>query len=388
MKNIIISITILSLIFVSCQIDTSGQYTYQPPEEINDGLDIGTLGEVNINVRPLEDVVNLIQNGKFKEVHSILIYKDSKLVFEEYFQGHKWQWDAPAHHGELVDWDRDMIHNIMSATKSVTSACIGIAIDQGIIESVDQSIFDYLPDHQHIRMGGKENITIEHLLTMRSGLEWREWSAPYSSAANPTIGVWFQDKDPISFILEMPFKNEPGTEFNYSSGNIIILGEIIRNASNMHVDDFSNQYIFKPMEVDTSLWAVKYDNGVDANNLMIIPRAMIKFGALYLNNGTWKEKQIVPEYWVEKSANTFPGNTRINVPGEDSGRNGYSYTWWTKTLYKSGKRINMFTASGFGGQHIMVLPELNTVVVFTGGNYITKRPPFKILKNYIIPAIE
>ena len=96
----------------------------------------------------------------------------------------------------------------------------------------------------------------------------------------------------------------------------------------------------------------------------------------------------MPENWVEKSATTFPGNTRINVPGEDSGWNGYSYTWWTKTLYKSGKRINMYSASGFGGQHIMILPELNTVVAFTGGNYITKRPPFKILKNYIIPAIR
>jgi CubicO group peptidase (beta-lactamase class C family) len=186
----------------------------------------------------------------------------------------------------------------------------------------------------------------------------------------------------------MPFKNEPGTKFNYSSGNIVVLGEIIKNASQMSIDDFSDQYIFKPMDVDTSLWAVKYDNGVDANNLMITPRAMIKFGALYLNNGTWNRNQIIPEYWVENSATTFPGNNGINIPGEDSGRNGYSYTWWTKTLYKSGKRVNMYSASGFGGQHIMILPELNTVVVFTGGNYVTKRPPFKILRNYIIPAVN
>jgi CubicO group peptidase (beta-lactamase class C family) len=388
MKTLIFSIALFSLILVSCQIDSSGQYSYEPPEKIDDGLQVGTLEEVNIKVGPIEDAVNLIQNGRIKEVHSILIYKDDKLVFEEYFQGHKWLWDAPAHHGELVNWDRSMIHNIMSATKSVTSACIGIAIGKGLIESVDQSIFDYLPDHQHLRSNDKEQITIEHLLTMRSGLAWREWSAPYSSTENPTIGVWFQDKDPISFILEMPFGNEPGTKFNYSSGNIIVLGEIIRNASGMSIDDFSEQYMFKPMEVDTSHWAVKYDNGVDANNLLITSRAMIKFGVMYLNNGAWNGNQIIPADWVGKSANTFPGNTGINIPGEDSGRNGYSYTWWTNTLYKSGKRINMYSASGFGGQHIMVLPELNMVVVFTGGNFVTKRPPFKILKKYIIPAVR
>ena len=78
----------------------------------------------------------------------------------------------------------------------------------------------------------------------------------------------------------------------------------------------------------------------------------------------------------------------INVPGEPSGKLGYAYTWWTKEYSHSGKRIYMYAAGGWGGQHIMVLPEVNTVVVFTGGNYLTKRPPFKILKKYIIPAMD
>lgn len=115
---------------------------------------------------------------------------------------------------------------------------------------------------------------------------------------------------------------------------------------------------------------------------------MAKFGATYLNKGAWNGKQIIPEQWVGKSAISFAGNQGINIPGEDSGRMGYSYSWWTKTYSHSGKRIHMYTASGFGGQHIMVLPEVNTVVIFTGGNYLTKRPPFKILKKYVIPALK
>ena len=139
---------ILSLLLVSCEMfNTSAQYTYQTPERVIDGIEAGTL--------------------------------------EEYFPGHKYQWDAPYHLGEWVSWDRDMNHHLMSSTKSVTSALIGIAIDLGFIQSVHQSIFDYLPEHRHLATEGKEEITIEHLLTMTSGLEWREWSAPYSSYENP-----------------------------------------------------------------------------------------------------------------------------------------------------------------------------------------------------------
>jgi hypothetical protein len=262
-KNPALIILILSLLHVGCNFDTSGQYTYHLPEKLNDGLDVGTLNEVNIDHKYIEAAVNNILADKFNEVHSILIFRNNELVVEEYFWGHKWQWDAPYHHGENVTWNRTMSHNIMSVTKSVTSACIGIAIDRGFIESVHQTIFDYLPEHKHLIANGKDKITIEHLLTMTSGLEWREWSAPYSSAENPTIGIWFQDKDPITFILEMPLIDEPGTDFNYSTGNMIILGEIIRNATNMTIDEFSSNYLFEPLGIDSSHWAIKCENGVD-----------------------------------------------------------------------------------------------------------------------------
>ena len=100
---------------------------------------------MNIDSVLIEKAVSEIYSGKYKEVHSMLIFKDDKLVLEEYFTGHDYQWDAPNHHGELVTWDRSMQHCLHSVTKSIISICIGIAIDQGFIESVHQSIFDYLP---------------------------------------------------------------------------------------------------------------------------------------------------------------------------------------------------------------------------------------------------
>ena len=390
MKKSFLLVIILSLLSVSCKFDVSSQYTYRPPENINDGFDVGSLDEVNINRRLVEQAVNEIYSGRYKEVHSMLVYKDNKLVLEEYFQGHKYQWDAPRHHGEWVTWDRNMLHGLKSATKSITSACIGIAIDQGFIESVHQSIFDYLPDHKHLGTDGKDKITIEHLLTMTSGLEWDEWHAPLSSAKNDIVGIWFQDKDPVTFILERPLVNEPGTSYTYSGGNMIVLGEIIRYATKMNIDEFSIKYLFEPLGVDSSLWELQFENGVieTGGSLAITPRDMAKIGVTFLNKGVWNGKRIISEQWVEKSATSFPGNSGINIPGEPSGRNGYSYSWWIKTFSVHGKKIDMYSAGGWGGQHIMVLPELNTVIVFTGGNYVSPRPPFKILRKYILPAID
>jgi len=389
-KLVTSALVLLSILNVSCKSNTSGQYIYREPENINDGLDVGTLEEVNIDTSLIKKSVNKIYSGKYDEVHSMLIYKDDKLVFESYFPGHRYKWDGPGHHGEWVNWNRDMLHGTKSVTKSITSICIGIAIDQGFIEGVHQSIFDYLPEHQHLKTNGKEKITIEHLLTMTSGLEWDEWGAPLNSSKNDIVGLWFHCKDQVACILERPIKNEPGTSFTYSGGNMIVLGEILKHATNMKIDAFSRKYLFEPLGIDSSIWALRFDNGVieAAGGLELTPRAMTKIGVTFLNKGVWNGKQIVSKQWVKKSALPFPGNQRINIPGVASGRHGYSYSWWTKTYTSSGRKISMFNAGGWGGQKIMVLPDLNTIVVFTGGKYTSNVKVFRILENYIIPAIN
>lgn len=350
MKTLLFNIAFLSLLVYSCDMsNTSAQYGYQYPDTLSDGFKAGSLEEVNINTELIEEAVNLIYSGKYSEVHSMLIYKDGKLVLEEYFPGHEYQWDGPYHLGEWTNWDREMDHHLMSSTKSVTSALIGIAIDQGFIKSVHQSIFDYLPEHRFLATGGKEAITIEHLLTMTSGLKWREWSAPYSSYDNPCIGIWVADTDPISFILGMPLVDRPGTSYNYSTGNMVVLGEIIKNATSLGIDRFSEKYLFEPLGIDSADWALQYENGVDANNLRLTPRAMAKIGATFTSNGLWNGNRIVSEEWVEKSAKPYPGNQGINIPGEPSGRLGYSYSWWTKVYSARGERVHMYAAGGFGG---------------------------------------
>lgn len=390
MKRTILIILILVLINVSCKQDSSGQYIYRPPQNINDGLDVGSLDEVNIDSRYLADAVNAINRGKYKNVHSILIYKDNKLVFEEYFPGYKYKYDGPAHHGEWVKWNKSMPHQIMSATKSITSACIGIAIEKGFMESVHRSIFDYFPEYEHLNRDGKDKITIEHLLTMTSGLKWDEWGAPLSSSRNDLVGLWVNCEDPVNCILERQLVDKPGTSFTYSGGNTVVLGEIIKKATKMTIDEFSEKYLFEPLGIDSCNWTQRFENGViyAGGGLNITPRAMAKIGVTFLNKGLWNGKQIISEHWVGKSATAFSGNHEINIPGKASGKHGYSYSWWLKSYPISGKKINLFSAGGWGGQEIMVIPDLNAVIVFTGGNYISQVKSYKIFEKYILPAIK
>jgi len=389
MKKLLPVLIILSMLLLSCGGDPDVQYTYRPPEAAGDGLVVGTLQNVNIDSAPIEEAVGRIRSGKHREVHSLLIVKDGKLVLEEYFPGHHFQWDAPGYHGRLVHWDRHKTHNVMSAGKSVTSACVGLAIDRGFIESVDQSIFDYLPEHQRYRTDGKEKITVEHLLTMTSGLKFKEWGASNTGMESDLFKLWVACDDQVACVLEKPLIHEPGTTFNYTGGGMTVLGEIVKNATDMDIEAFCGQYLFEPLGIDTPKWR-RFDSGViyAGGEQGMTPREMLKFGLLYLNNGVWDGAQIIPEAWVEKSATPYAGNQGIKVPGSDSGRLGYSYSWWLKQHSDSGRRLNIFWASGWGGQKIVVIPELDTVVVFTGANYTSKATTWSILAKYIFPAID
>lgn len=361
---------------------------YSPPELMNDGLQVGTLAEAGMDPDPVLKAACLIEDGKFKQVHSMLIYRNDKLVYEEYFPGFDYQWDAPYYRGEYVLWNRDRKHNIMSCSKSIVSACFCIAIEEGFIKDVHQSIFDYLPDHQQYKTGGKENITIEHLLTMTSGLQWNEWNAPHGTAANDIDRLYFEcADDPVACVLERPLVSEPGQSFTYNGGGIITLGEILRNATGMSIVEFAAKYLFDHLGIDSTYWA-EFPNGIveAAGGLQMTPRSMLKLGVCYLNGGKWNGKQVVTADWVARSSRDYNNNSGIRLPIEDSGKNGYGYTWWTSTVGRGRHKTHMYRANGWGGQVIMVLPELEMVVVFTGGNYTQRSKLFKILEKYILPA--
>ena len=385
----IVLLSIIALLITSCKKDFSDYYHYNPPEQINDGLKTGTLKQVGMDSNMIIKAIGRIDHNKYGQVHSMLIYKDDLLVFEEYFEGNRYQWDAPHYRGDWIQWDKKTMHVIMSCTKSIISACIGIAIDKGFIESVHESIFNYLPDHQKFKSEGKDKITIEHLLTMTSGLKWDEWGSHDPSSNDIDWLYSYCQSDPVSCVLEKPLEHNPGDFFTYNGGGMFILGEILRNATKMNIEDFSNMYLFEPLAIDSVQW-YQFENGAYAcdGSILMTSRDMLKIGATYLNKGKWNDQRIISKQWVEKSETTYNHNTGINIPIDDSGKNGYAYSWWTNEISGAGKSAKLFQAGGWGGQEIIVVPELNMVVVFTGGNYEDKKHYYEILERFVLAAID
>lgn len=377
------------LLTVGCTEQIAYQYSYNPPVAIDDGLEVAYLEEVGMDSQVIGQTVNNLWANKYDQIHSMLVYKDGFLVFEEYFEGNKYKWDGMYHYGERIQWHRDSLHVIMSCTKSFTSACIGIAVEKGYIQSVDESIFKYLPDHQQYNNSGREKITIEHLLTMTSGLDWDEWSTGHGTDANDIDNIHFNHwNDPLAGVLEREVKQEPGTDYTYNSGGTTVLGEVLRNACGRNIIEFAEEYLFEPLGIEHFSWSTFGNEAVQTGgNLKLRPRDMLKFGILYLNDGMWDGQQVISSDWVQKSREDY-SDFAINLPLNDSGRNGYAYSWWTDTWSGGGNESRVAKASGWGGQEIFVLPELDMVVVFTGGNYVVRSHYEKIMEQLVLPSIQ
>lgn len=357
-------------------------YVYSIPEETGDGWETTSLDSVGMSTARIEALIDDINNNVYTEVHSVVIIKDDKLVFEKYFPGHDFRYTGNNFHGSLLNFNRDTRHNTHSATKSVTSALVGIAIDRGDINGVDDKIFDYLPDYTSLNDPQKDKITIEHLLTMSSGLEWNEWDVDISTSEHDIVR-FNSSPDPVNFLLSKPVVTEPGTAYYYNGGTVDLLGVIVHNASGYSVRAFSMTYLFGPLGITNYNWQTLYPSGITAchGDIYITPRDMAKFGYLFLNRGIWNGTRIISEEWVDASVQN-------HIIPPVNWANGYGYLWWRKTFYSNGLTFNTYNAEGWGGQQIVVIPSENMVVVFTGANYVTYLPNDEIMSRYILDAVN
>jgi len=353
----------------------------------DDGWEVASLSSVGMNAGKFVQLLFRLAITGDHRIHAILVVRDQKLVFERYFPGRKF--NLGQYTGEN-GYDRNDLHVLCSATKSVTSALLGIALDKGYISSVEQKVYDFFPENADLQAQApaKGNMTIRHLLTMTSGLTYDDESLPYTNRGND-MNRFFTSRDPLRFLLEMPLFAEPGAVFDYDNCNTNILGEIIRRATNRRVDAFAKEYLFDPLGVTEMEWqTVRGDVLLCSGDLHLKPRDMAKFGLLFLNRGEWKGTRVVSSEWCDASTAAFldPNEYTPEFPMAD----GYGYQWWRKT-YKVGSRTYpSFMAMGWGGQHIIIIPDLNMVVVTTAGNWYTAEPisPFKIVSDYIIPAVR
>ena len=238
-------ICLLSIAFVSCSKNDIKTPTLQ------DGFESGSFKDADIDEQPIINLENKINGGKYN-IHSILILKDNKLIYEKYFPGDDAIFPNPV---GVVNHNRDSLHDCRSLTKSIVSACVGIALEQGKIHSVDDKIFDYFPAYIKYATGNKAKITIRDLLTMSAGLEWDE-TTPYTDTLNGEINMSVKP-DVVDFVLSRPMVQPPGTLWNYSGGCTQLLAEIIKNATGLRIDEFAKTYLFQPLGITNYNWYVR-----------------------------------------------------------------------------------------------------------------------------------
>lgn len=368
LARVMVPIQILIICSYSCDDHITNidgeEYKYALPAKIDDGWEVASLSEIGMDEKSIIGFMNDLENDIEHNIHSVLIVKDGKLVFEEYFPGYAF------YHGPLTDFGLETVHNIASVTKSLTSALIGLAVDHGQISNVDQRITTFFPEYHEQDIGEKDEISLEHLLTMTSGLEWDESTYNYTDSRNDANQLIHQS-DPIQFILSRPFLTEPGTQFQYSSASII-LGEIVRRASGLRADDFAREHLFSPLGISEITWCeLSNDVLYTSGEIKLRPRDMAKLGELYLQNGRWNGQQIISEQWVEES-------TVAHIRATSDLGIDYGYNWWLYTYEVNFEQIESFSASGWGGQNIIVFPGLDMVVVTTAGYYDKPQLEFHI----------
>ena len=265
---------------------------------------------------------------------------------------------------------------------------MGIALQKGLIKNIDEPIFNYFPEYQDYKDSLKAKITIRHLLTMSSGLDWDEMGS-YGSLMNSEVRMDLS-LNPIKYVLKRKVIAPSGTTWNYNGGGAQLLAEIIKKVSGLPINEFADRHLFKPLGIKKYAWTplvIRKSIPAAASGLRLTSRDFLKFGLLYMNEGKWKDSTIIDKDWVNTSLSSL-----IDRPKSDSlHRKGYGYQFWTYFENVNGKNYEISQAKGNGGQAIFFVKSLNLLVVITAGNYnkwdIVNNSN-AALSNYIIPAIK
>jgi CubicO group peptidase (beta-lactamase class C family) len=307
-----------------------------------------------IDSKKMANMLNTIWD-RYDSIDSVLVVRNGYLVLEAYRK----------------PWNAQTRHIIYSCTKSVSSALIGIAIDKGYIKDVNQPVLSFFPEYAIKNLDENKNaMTLEHVLTMTTGLECRDsYRFKWTGLTSMRLS-----EDWAKHVLDLPMTAKPGTIFEYCNGASFLLTAIIRKSTGMSALSFAEKHLFEPLGISDVEWFSNPQGiTIGYSKLHLRPRDMAKIGYLYLNKGMWDGNRIISHHWVQES-------TRQHINGTLA--DGYGYQWWIVNP-------DIYTAIGHQGQFIYVMPKKNMVVVFTSnqttGGYFN---PSWLLNKFIIPATK
>ncbi len=299
---------------------TSGWKTSTPEQQ---GMDSAKLQRAD----------EFIQN-RLPDAFSLLVVKNGYLVFEKYYS-----WGSAEKYA--------VVHSV---TKSVTSALVGIALEKGYLDSVDQKLIEFFPEYASDDLDPRiEKIRLKHILAMSAGFRWND--------RGPLMRDWYTSADWAKFTFQLPIVTNPGDKFNYNSSISHLLSIILSKSTKISTLDFAKKNLFEPIGVSGFWRQDPQGYYIGGFGLGLSARDLAKFGFLYLNNGYWNGQSIVPEQWVKKS-------TKQQIQAFSHplyGTFGYGYHWWVKQV----DGCSSFRAWGRRGQYIAVVPELDLVIAVT-----------------------
>jgi CubicO group peptidase (beta-lactamase class C family) len=262
---------------------------------------------------------------------------------------------------------RGDLHSLQSVTKTVTSVVIGAAMLRGDFPSLDTPVLAFF-DTTKVKAidARKRRMTIRHLLTMTGGFDWNE-NLPYIDPANTAIQLE-ASYDWVQYTIDRPMMEEPGTRFNYNSGETVLLAHIFRKATGLDVEEYAARHLFAPLGITRWFWKRTPAGVVDTEGGLYLEAAdLARIWYLFLQGGSWDGQRVVSADWVR--ASTTPS---IRV-GPSPNAAGYGYKWW---LYRdpTDPTRTVWAGSGFGGQLPYAFPGLDLVVVFNGWNILPGEP--------------
>ena len=270
-------------------------------------------------------------------IRSLLVQRHGALIAEEYFHGAR----------------GDSLYQVWSVTKSVMSILTGIALEEGYLTSLDQTLEEFLPPIVDSLPADKGEISIRHLLTMTTGLEWHELDG------GGEYNRWVTSDDMIQYVLDLPWVHTPGDVFHYHTGATHLLSVVLTEATGMSMLDFARRHLLDPLGIEEAEWWQDergyYTGGM---GLHLRPRDMLKIGELFLREGMWGGTRLLSQEWVRESTSPHV-STGDAVPFGPE----YGYLWW---IGRDQGR-DFYFANGYGGQFILVAPDLDLVVVATSG---------------------